>query len=1378
MSQTEAILLELQEARKRLVDTSARNRLIHVNRENKKGKFINIVNKRSDDVFRILNTPNKKMGFYPLLKTDKNKDAQGDNMPLEGIKLIGEDTRKIRASNQLEVMEVNLTPDALQKRLLQWAREAKTAEEELGINVLYLALGFLIWRESDISQIERAAPLVLLPVELMRAKNASTYQVVIRNDDITTNISLKERLMADFGIQLPEIDMDENEGGWSPSAYFAKVKEAIAAKQEWKIEPDSMQLGSFFFVNRLVEDDINPEKWQDDGLINSDLIARLLSGGFESTAPLFGENGNLDEKLQPADIVHVVDADSSQTKVIEEVRKGRNLVVQGPPGTGKSQTITNIIAAAVHDGKKVLFMAEKEAALSVVHKNMKEANLENLCLELHSRKANKRAVKEELGRTLRDIQSVPQHTDSPPHELKNVRDELNKWTNRLHENVVGRDYSPHSILSALVNMIGRKVSPPHLNADGLDSLTNEKCEEIKNYLTEWCDLLKKFTEIENGHPYKGVGNIQLTPVDVVQVAEKLQNALRKLEQLQTTTQNICGELEISSPPKTLGETKQFIILLGLLGERPPKIDAEIIGKLMAKDHAERLERALRAGAEWREEKNAAQPHFHNSAWESSIKHHHAALQRGVTSSIYRLLGFKYHKARSALAGILSVPLPKQATERLKLLNQLIDVQNKREALKNDESWLATILGDDWWRGELTDYVALDSIAAWLKKVTDTGLVANPNDVSKIINAGIANPCQAAEELSETTGKFKNLAEEILAILDYKLEDVNLTSLLNTAPLYELKQRLYGMANNTGRYGEWQRSKTLEEKLKEIAALGQLIGQINAGEKAPADALDEFNYAYAEARWNYVKQIEEFNNLHMLDRKTLVKKFQENELARLKDVKEMIRSKHADSVKSMPQSEQVEMQVIRNEIARNTRLMPVRKLIGKTHNTIKRIKPAFLMRPVSIAQFLPKEKNMFDLLVIDEASQVRPEYAFGAIARSKQIVVVGDQKQLPPTPFFERYGTDDGLNEDDEEEEHGAYATDMESILSLAEARGLRSQMLQWHYRSQDPSLIRVSNKEFYENNLVLLPSPREFDNNYGLSLVVLEGVYYPQGGGEGRAGTNPIEAQKIAEAIAEHARENKDKTLGIAAFSKTQIDAITEAVDNARRKDNVLDEFLHKEDVFFKNIENVQGDERDVIFISVGYGPSEPGGRLQSMNFGPVNNRGGERRLNVLFTRARERCRVFASFNPDNINVEGATNDGRRILKEFLQYARNGKIPPAINPSGIPESEFEEDVAREIRNAGFIADYQVGGGVGKYRIDLGARHQSNPGKYILAVECDGATYHSSLFARERDRLRQEALEKLGWKFHRIWSTDWFYRRTEEISRLQEKLENARQGAGL
>jgi len=327
-----AIARLLEDARRRLVETGTRNRLVHVNRGAKRANVVNVVNERSDDIFDILWANAKKMTFAPLLKdVEPGADAEAEDVETPQLEFIQNDADESRFRDNL--LEVRLTPDGLQKRLLRLARDAQTAEGEQGVNILYLALGFLTWFEDKTSAVQREAPLILLPVELKRNARTSTYDLVRRDEDLATNLPLKERLQEDFGIVLPEI---EDEEGWRPSVYFEKVEAAIASRERWSIDRDGMQLGFFSFSKFLMLRDLDPRNWANGGLATHALVRGLLREGFAGDAPLFADGEKLDDRLDPAEIIQVIDADASQTKVIEEVRAGRNLIVQGPPGTGKS----------------------------------------------------------------------------------------------------------------------------------------------------------------------------------------------------------------------------------------------------------------------------------------------------------------------------------------------------------------------------------------------------------------------------------------------------------------------------------------------------------------------------------------------------------------------------------------------------------------------------------------------------------------------------------------------------------------------------------------------------------------------------------------------------------------------------------------------------------------------------------------------------------------------------------------------------------------------------------------------------------------------------------------------------------------------------------
>jgi len=459
-------------------------------------------------------------------------------------------------------------------------------------------------------------------------------------------------------------------------------------------------------------------------------------------------------------------------------------------------------------------------------------------------------------------------------------------------------------------------------------------------------------------------------------------------------------------------------------------------------------------------------------------------------------------------------------------------------------------------------------------------------------------------------------------------------------------------------------------------------------------------------------------------------------------------------------EYTDLALIHLEISKQKRHIPIRQLLDRAGDAIQTLKPCFMMSPLSVAQYLKPVGPRFDLLVIDEASQMRPEDALGAIARSGQIVVVGDSKQLPPTSFFARLNGGSDEEDDDEQE-------DAESILDLAQRVFRPMRRLRWHYRSRHGSLVAFSNRESYDDDLIVFPSPSEADATQGVATVKVDGVY--------KARSNVAEVAAVCAAAVEHMRHHPERSLGIATMNQPQRELIAQEMDTIAATHPEVEVYRRRwsetlERFFVKNLENVQGDERDVIFISTVFGPSTAGGRVKQV-FGPINGKTGHRRLNVLFTRAKHHVRLFTSMTPDDVLADGDSPRGAQVLKAYLAYAADGRLDAGEETGREADSDFEVFVRDRLRLAGYDSVPQVG--VAGFYIDLAVRHPDAPGTFLLGVECDGASYHSSRSARDRDILRQQVLEGLGWTIYRIWSTDWFRDPAGQIRKLVACLDDLR-----
>ncbi len=1352
-----AIEKSLAEARMKLVDTGIRNRLIHSPRGARRARALGVVGTNADCVFRHLVREGKTLRFFAADETPE----VGQDLPRpKGPRLV---TQRLGREARYG-LQTTFSGDQLQRRLQRIYRDAKTAEEERGMSILFLTLGFLRWYEDERSEVPRHAPLILVPVVLVRDPRRSTFDLKLRDDEITTNQALQERLRSDFALSLPAVPESDD---WTPSSYFEAVAAATKPKRRWSIDSDDIELGFSFFSKHLMMRDLEPGTWPDRALLSHSLLRGLLCDGFAGEPPIFTESTNLDEVLAPADIVQVVDADASQTKVIETVRAGLNLVVQGPPGTGKSQTITNIIASAVHDGKTVLFVAEKMAALDVVHARLCNVGLEDICLELHGPSASKRLVADRLDQALQAV--APATGKDCIHQLGALRDRLNGTASRLHRQIGDTGMTPYRALSIQIAMAAREIIPNAKLVAEAASWSRADFE-LRLALTQAFAALTASAGPRDSHPYVGVRRTRLQPSDLQRHLGELHALIAGARALSVSATEIGFMLGLDQPA-TPASVKCLVTLLRLFALLPEGSDSTAIACATAPSLSRILDATTRA-LRWQAHQAPFARKFRAAAWTAPVERLRMPLAKGATSWIARC-STDYRNACRSLVDLLTVPLPSRHRERIALLDALIESRARLAALGPDAASLARFLGPDW-HGKRTDFTRLLVIV----RIIETIRAADPRvDVVRAVAS--LRQGAAARFAARLDGELAGVAFElgkVVRALDLDIDAAFHVDSITRLDLEALAERAEIWAASSVRFEQWARLVQADGALRAVGPAA-IVDGLASGALDPGRAAAELEAAFAEACWaTAIEADPDLAAFEGADHQRLVLRFAELEGRRRDETVQSILARHRAA---LPTGAQGAMGVIRGEIGRKRSHMPLRKLMAAAGPAIQRIKPVFLMSPISVAQFLPPGAVEFDLLVIDEASQIRPAEALGAIARCRQIVVVGDKKQLPPSSFFDRLVTDEAETQDDDEEEGtlppsgAATPTDLESILTLCEARGLETRMLRWHYRSQHKSLIEVSNAEFYRH-LVMPPTPTLERSDKGLILRRVRGAY-----DRGGLRTNLAEAQAIVDAAADHARQHPRQSLGIVTFSTAQRDLVCDLLDARRREDPVLDASLREtggEAVFVKNLENVQGDERDVIFVSVGFGPREAGKPLDSMAFGPISAEGGERRLNVLFTRARIRCEVFVSFGPGDINLDRATGAGPRVLKRFLEYADSGVLDVSAPTGGDFDSPFEAAVAEAIESLGYVVDKQVGSA--GFRLDLAVRDPSAPGRYLLAIECDGVTYHSALWARERDRQRQEILERLGWRFHRIWSTDWFYRRAAQIEGLKAALDAARREAGL
>ena len=1346
----------LLKERNALLDLSTRNRLLNTPLRTKNNRAIEIVDEKSAEVFRLL-TSNKALSFVPgtqLTEADR-AELDPDDDVTGGIPQPGDDAvdeRGVASRHTDTRLQTRLTSEGLQKRLFDVWYDAQTLEQEQGVNILYLAIGLLRWFDSDTSDVARHAPLVLLPVKLERTSAADKFKLRWRDEPPSPNLTLQAKMKAEFALTLEDFkDEDEVDLG----GYCARIAETVANNKRWEVLPDAMVLGFFSFSKFLMYRDLDPDNWPAEaGIDTREMIGALLRDGFPDSAPLVGEHNAIDNIIKPLELHHVVDADSSQTVVIAEAAGGRSLVVKGPPGTGKSQTITNIIAAAVARGKKVLFVAEKMAALDVVHRRLRQVGLGPLTLELHSNKVNKRTVLEELKRT-RDAQHKPARGDlSVIDKLGETSSFLNAFAKRLHEPLRPSGLTPQAILGLLARSQETTAPAGYLLA-GADQWTREDLVARRAVIADVSERSRALGPAP-ANVWRGARRDALDPVERQALGERIKalaNAQVEAERHAAVGAEVLG----AETPRTVADLKRAMTYLSVT-PFPSGLDRSALTSVPWND-LDGLQRLIEAGRAYVAAWSDAEQAFNESGRTADF----GVIRTSIVTKgagVFRFLDGGYRAQVALLRSYLTAPLPKTPSERVALIDRMTAAQNAKATFIAAEPSGAAF--GSAWKGERSDWSQLDAILAWR-----SAHGALPSDIwARLSDVDDIAPIEKARVgLSKALQDFEARLDAMVADLDLDLKRAFGVIAGSAIALDILASRL---TEWLGDLEGISRFIAFASRARALTSLGadSLVDGLHDGLLDHKTLGPAFERAYAEvlrvtlfAAWPELRSFDgDGHNNH-------VASFRQLDKARIGLAQEQIVAAHAEG-RPRGASGIGPLGILNAEMAKKRGHKPIRVLLEQAGPAIQKLKPVFMMSPLSVAQFLKPGGMQFDLLVMDEASQIEPVDSLGAIARVNQIVVVGDERQLPPTAFFKKLTGE----EDPEESDDGItiQAKDAESILELCLAKGVPHRMLSWHYRSKHQSLIAVSNREFYENKLFIVPSPYDAVAGMGLKFNLMKDTAYDRGGTR----TNPKEAKAIAEAVIHHARTSPEHTLGVATFSVAQRQAVLKELELLRRANPDVEDFFSgasNEPFFVKNLENIQGDERDVIFVSVGYGKTETGYLAQG--FGPVSGEGGERRLNVLISRAKLRCEVFCNFAGADIDLERARGRGPAALKMFLTFAETGNFGLGEVTGEDFDSEFEIQVCERLQALGYDVKRQIG--ASGFRVDLAVSDSDKPGRFTLGIECDGAQFHSSRSARDRDRLRQQVLEAHGWIIHRVWSADWYLRPQAELKKIEDAIAAAR-----
>lgn len=1231
-------------------------------------------------------------------------------------------------------LRIALGENALNLGVLNAYRKYKQSIEENGVCTLYFAMGILKWYESEVSMRPLYAPLILLPVDIVR-KTARKYVTKARDDEAYFNITLLELLRQNYYIDISGLDPlpKDLSGNIDVSAILHRVRKAIMSQPRWDIAEESY-IGNFSFSGIVMWNDI---RYKLGNFKKTPILKSLITGvPFNKTSL---EISDIDDRWLKETILLPIEADSSQLEAIYCAEKNTSFVLHGPPGTGKSQTITNIIANCLYKGERVLFVAEKMAALSVVKKRLEEIGIGAYCLELHSDKTSKKDILESLRKTseITKIKEPAEDFDQLKEKLEKARAELAEFMTKMRrEQKFGISLSK-AIAKYLDYTFGNQFE---FDKNLLETADAQVIERWENKLYEL-----KAIGMDMGHPITNslkAFKVREYSLTLRQEGEQLiKDYLRAINKLRMHTDDFSHIAPLKSICTYDGFFALYEVFLYLSKGQVPF-------ELAEQDDAEVLEKLIGyagIGAQMESAQNTL-----NQKYDLNVYYNIDPIK-----TLY-----DYQKSK----GI----------KRLFIKNKIIR-HLKNAALPNIKIR----------KSYLQDFTLLCEIAN-----LGISLGGGKDYMAKHLKTFDGENYIYCKQYLENYQNFRTRLHEISQDADVRL------AILKYRPSKELIKdwdAFFVIHNRLGKLFEIDYSEIYQQgdfwfnqltesamlwsmtELKERCAYNAIRAEVcEMGLGFVAEAYDkglDHDMLIPAYKKSLLKGIIEYIIADDKELNHFTGRLFENKIRAFKELEQKYRLLSRQVLKArlsknlpnfdIVSSHMSELGIFQRAIKSSGRSLTIKKLFEQIPYILPKVAPCMLMSPVTVAQYI-NSNDSFDILIFDEASQLTTAKAVGALARAKTAIVVGDPKQLPPTTFFEN------LNSNDED----SSSEDLESVLDDCLAINMPEIHLKWHYRSRDESLIAYSNRMFYDNSLYTFPSPSGIAS--AIRFVKVDGIY-----DRGNTKRNIEEAKAVVAEIERRllTPELRTKSIGVVTFSIVQQNLIDDMLTELFHKKPQLEQYALSggEPLFIKNLENVQGDERDVILFSVGYG-ADKSGRL-SLNFGPINREGGWRRLNVAVSRAKQEMVVFSSITYDMI-PQSTTTEGVKALRGFLEYAQKGRDYLYTRADKLKQYDkgVENSIASQLKRYGYECDTAVGSS--GYKINIAIRHPAKPNEYVLGIMCDGLSYFEVKTVKDREVSPFNVLKNLGWKLMRVWAVDYWDNPDKVIRSIIERVENELNNMGV
>ncbi|MCQ2797218.1 MAG: DUF4011 domain-containing protein [Bacilli bacterium] len=1349
----------------KLLDLNLKNKLINLNFPKNGVEFI------VPDSIKFIEflSKNEKVSIDCSINCTSSKENKGPYM-FSRIEYGDLADAAYRRGAILGCSELNRGDDYLKSL----SRKATTALEESGCNPLFLTLGIIRWFDNEKAAKNNSgsmfAPLFLLPIRMPKRKSGLYYSFEYSIEDLQLNTTLFQYFQHNCGLDITDISTEnlpkDSNGIVDVRKIFNTIKKRIEAKDNWTLIEDVSTISIFSFAHFTMWTDLKTRR---EELLKNPVVRSLYEGvkSWDDRDDLVSYE-DMDNKLDPSSLAIPLPADSSQIKAISDSLQGESFVLDGPPGTGKSQTIANMIINYMNHGKSVLFVAEKEVALNVVKKRLDDLGLGDFTLELSSANASKSQVLARLGAML-DYGSTksPEDYSKIANDLSIKREALNSVLDKIHK----ENGFFLSCYDAIVGYLSLAKYKGKLTIDEqyAASLTKESYEIAIDELSNLENKISINGEYSSNallgftSRVYSLSNRDKALEDIANYSSVLRkhqldlyNAFLKLKDVTPTTRNnaeaLCAMVtalreEGGVHEKVLGyETfrEKYELIRDLIVHVRDKfaLEEDLLSRweesvfsMNAKQAKKDYEAAMQLGFFKRiGAKNAVE-----SPWKKHAK------DKKVFKAFERELDELISRELLVEAISLSGPYEKKVLAELNITNKAgaenaLSIIDKTKNISDCLSSMTTFREED--KDKLVEYAKflINSEEVWENRNFDL-LISD----LKILHETETNLKSKYEFVISKYGDFDNYFDR-------------LSSKLNEG------------VNNGGRVGEWT-SLLVELDMARNYVPDSLIDAYEEGKLKGVEIIPSFKNAVFYRILSCVLDKDNLGALSSREIDNTIEKYgsliDEFSSLVIKETAAKVTANYPMANYNYAGSTAIAaLKKLAKNGGRNTTLRQIFN-DDEFSSLIKKVCPCMLMSPLAVAQYLEPGKYHFDAVIFDEASQIPTSEAIGAIGRGKCCIIAGDEQQMPPTNFFSSNITLDGATDD----LFSSTGEDLESLLDDVIVLGIPRRRLTCHYRSKHESLIAFSNKKFYKNGLLTFPSAQEEKECVSYRFV---GGFYEQG-----RGRNVQEAEAIVKEVVTRLKDEElsKHSIGIVTFNEAQQNLIDDLLDKEFAKHPEYPTTPGGEEIFVKNLENVQGDERDVILFSITYGHDKKTGNF-GLNFGPLSRERGERRLNVAVSRAREKMIVFASIDPEEIRSERTKNDGARYLKEFLLFAKYGvdAITNSYeNASMHDEMSIADFLAEDLRKKGFKVDINVGAST--FKVDLAIYNPVNPEEYVLGVLLDGRSYECSATCRDRNIVQPSMLRRLKWNLIRVWSVEYFDHKAEVISRIINAVNDAKNGGG-